>query len=471
MKLGLRLLFAFFVINGLAAFFILRVFTAEIKPSARQVMEDLLVDTAYILAELASQDLAAGQMTNGQFAQQVSRYATRSVNASIWGMRKQSLDYRIYVTDPKGIVVFDSENRALGQDYSNWRDVALTLRGEYGARATREVANDERTGVMYVAAPVLAEGQLIGVLAVAKPARTVQVFIDRAERKIFLRGLLLLALSAAVGIAVTCWLVWNIRKLRHYALNAEAGHKLAAPRVPGEFGDLAAALETMRARLEGRDYVEAYVQALTHELKSPVAAIRGAGELLLDDLPPADRGIFAQQIVEQTQRVQRLIERLLDLSKLEQRQALAVQTPINLSSCTHAAIAHIRDRATQKNTRIDCTGVAADGLWEAELVTMAVSNLLAIVFNMRMTASARSLSRGAVGSSARITGGRLIRPLAIATRCCSPPDSCDGMALARCSTSSEVRSSMARRRASSLGVPASMGSKATLSVTSRKGMR
>ena len=376
MKLGLRLLFAFFVINGLAAFFILRVFTAEIKPSARQVMEDLLVDTAYILAELASQDLAAGQMTTGQFAQQVSRYATRRVNASIWGMRKQSLDYRIYVTDQKGIVVFDSENRALGQDYSNWRDVALTLRGEYGARATREVANDERTGVMYVAAPVLAEGQLIGVLAVAKPARTVQVFIDRAERKIFLRGLLLLALSAAVGIAVTCWLVWNIRKLRHYALNAEAGHKLAAPRVPGEFGDLAAALETMRARLEGRDYVEAYVQALTHELKSPVAAIRGAGELLLDDLPPADRGIFAQQIVEQTQRVQRLIERLLDLSKLEQRQALAVQTPINLSSCTHAAIAHIRDRATQKNTRIDCTGVAADGLWEAELVTMAVSNLL-----------------------------------------------------------------------------------------------
>jgi hypothetical protein len=34
---------------------------------------------------------------------------------------------------------------------------------------------------------------------------------------------------------------------------------------------------------------------------------------------------------------------------------------------------------------------------------------------IRITASARSLSRGAVGSSARITGGRLTRPRAIAT--------------------------------------------------------
>lgn len=376
MKLGIRLLFAFFVINGLAAFFVLRVFTAEIKPSVRQVMEDLLVDTAHILAELASQDLAAGQITNGQFAQQVNRYAKRSVDASIWGLRKQSLDYRIYVTDAKGKVVFDSENRALGQDYSNWRDVALTLRDEYGARATREVVGDDRTGVMYVAAPVLAQGEIIGVLTVAKPVKTVQNFIDRAERKVFLSGLLLLVLSAAVGIAVTLWLVWSIRKLRRYALSAQAGHKLAVPQVPGELGDLAAAMETMRARLEGRDYVESYVRALTHELKSPVAAIRGAGELMLDDMPPADLPIFAQQIVEQTQRVQRLIDRLLELTKLEQRQALEVQTQVNLATCAQAAIDQIRSRAMQKNTTIYCTGVAADGFWEAELVTIAVSNLL-----------------------------------------------------------------------------------------------
>jgi ribulose-bisphosphate carboxylase large chain len=56
----------------------------------------------------------------------------------------------------------------------------------------------------------------------------------------------------------------------------------------------------------------------------------------------------------------------------------------------------------------------------------------AMSLRMRITASARSLSSGAVGSSARITGGRLTSARAMDTRCCSPPESCDGMARARC---------------------------------------
>jgi putative ABC transport system ATP-binding protein len=40
---------------------------------------------------------------------------------------------------------------------------------------------------------------------------------------------------------------------------------------------------------------------------------------------------------------------------------------------------------------------------------------------MRITPSARSLSCGAVGSSANITGGRFANARAIDTRCCSPP--------------------------------------------------
>ena len=60
MKLGLRLLLGFFAITGLTAFFVLRVFLAEVKPSVREVMEDIMVDTANLLAELAADDLGTG---------------------------------------------------------------------------------------------------------------------------------------------------------------------------------------------------------------------------------------------------------------------------------------------------------------------------------------------------------------------------------------------------------------------------
>ena len=396
MRLGIRLLFAFFLINGIAAFFVLRVFMAEIKPSVREVMEDMMVDTANILAELASEDLAAGRLAAGAdnsstspFAQHVRRYATRPIDAAIWGFSKQSLDYRIYVTDTTGRVLFDSENRAIGADYSQWRDVARTLRGEYGARSTRDVEDDDTSGVMHVAAPIYVKEQIAGVLTVAKPTRTVQRFIDRAERKVFMGGLLLLALSAAVGVAVTLWMVWNVRRLRDYALSVQGpadGERhdpgappttaLAVPEVPGELGDLARAMDRMRARLEGRDYIEGYVRALTHELKSPVAAIRGAGELLQDELPAADRAEFATQVVQQSERLQRIIDRLLELSKLEQRHHAEGRAPVALQACAQAAIGETRARAAQRGIMLALSGTDSNGPWEAELVTMALTNLL-----------------------------------------------------------------------------------------------
>jgi two-component system sensor histidine kinase CreC len=396
MRLGIRLLFAFFLINGIAAFFVLRVFTAEIKPSVREVMEDMMVDTANILAELASDDLAAGRLEDGAagsaFAQHVRHYAARPIDAAIWGFSKQSLDYRIYVTDATGRVLFDSENRAVGADYSQWRDVARTLRGEYGARSTRDVEGDDTSGVMHVAAPIYVPGtaadgrRIAGVLTVAKPTRTVQRFIDRAENKVLASGVLLLVLSAAVGVAVTLWMVWNVRRLRDYALSVQgpaAGDHdsppttaLAVPEVPGELGDLARAMDRMRARLEGRDYIEGYVRALTHELKSPVAAIRGAGELLQDDLPPADRTEFATQVVQQAERLQRIIDRLLELSKLEQRHHADAPVPVALQDCARAAVAHTQGRAGQRGITLAVTGSGASGPWEAELVTLALTNLL-----------------------------------------------------------------------------------------------
>eukprot|EP01034_Spumella_vulgaris_P004308 gene4308-5492_t len=154
MRLGIRLLFAFFLINGIAAFFVLRVFMAEIKPSVREVMEDMMVDTANLLAEVASDDLASGQLardaSQSRFAQRVRHYATRPIDAAIWGFSKQSLDYRIYVTDTTGRVLFDSENRAIGADYvafSGHKMCGPTGIGVlYGRRALLDMLTPDETG-------------------------------------------------------------------------------------------------------------------------------------------------------------------------------------------------------------------------------------------------------------------------------------------------------------------------------------
>lgn len=376
MRLGLRILFGFFLITGLAGVFVLRIFVAEVKPSVREVMEDMMVDTANILAELAVDDLRAGTMPQGRFAEQVAAYARRPIDARIWGLDKQSLDFRVYVTDITGKVVFDSTQRALGQDYSQWRDVARTLRGEYGARATREVYSDDRSSVLYVAAPVNADGKVIGVLTVAKPVATVQAFIDRAEHKILVSGLWLLAISAAVGVAVTLWVVASVRRLRRYANAMEAGKKLPLPNMPGELGELAQAMQAMRIRVEGREYIEAYVRALTHELKSPLAAIRGAGELLQEPLPETDRQEFTADVLAQTQRLQLLVDRLLELSKLEQRQELLDPQKLRLGDFLASFVARARGERPHVNLLLAAAGDNAECRIEPDLLTLALNNLI-----------------------------------------------------------------------------------------------
>ena len=379
MRLGLRVFFGFFLIAGLSAVLLLKVFLAEVKPSVREVMEDLMVDTANLLAETAADEMEAGGIRpDGWLATQLKRYTQREVDVMIWGLRKQSLDLRIYVTDTTGRVVMDSgQPSAVGQDYSQWRDVALTLRGEYGARSSRDRSADDRSTVLVVAAPVVKDGRKLGVVSLTKPVASVQRFIDRAETRVFWAGAALLAASLVVGVAVTLWLVASVRRLRRYAQQAQAGQAIAPPDMPGELGDLAQAMDDMRRRMEGREQLEHDVRALTHELKSPLAALRASGELLQDELPAADRQRFAAQVLDQTARLQTLVERVLGLSQLEAQVGLSERQHVVLADWAEAQLDRQASRLAQKQLRIVWTArhdVVVDV--DATLLELALGNLL-----------------------------------------------------------------------------------------------
>ncbi|WP_442781490.1 two-component system sensor histidine kinase CreC [Collimonas fungivorans] len=353
MKLGIRILLGYFLIVGLAGVFIQRVFLAEVKPAVRQAMEDTLVDTANILAELAADDMKQNRIADGNFASRVREYAHRDINAKIWSFRKTTLDYRIYVTDLKGIVQFDSTGRAVGQDYSRRNDVYLTLQGNYGVRSTRDVDSDERSTVMHVAAPIIDNGKMIGVLTVAKPNNTLQPAISQSERTILRWGTLLLVLSLAVGLAVTLWISRSLGALQRYARAVTAGERAQPPtKGASEIVELGRALESMRQRLEGKQYVEHYIHSLTHEMKSPLAAIRGAAELLDEDLPAAEQRRFAHNIRGQSQRLSELIEKMLALAAIEHRQALENIVAIDLGQLLAEVIALLEPRLQQAKVTV-----------------------------------------------------------------------------------------------------------------------
>lgn len=319
MKIGLRLLFGYFLVVGLAAWFIMGVFVQEVKPGVRVGQEESMRLATRLLAAVVAPELKAGA---GQSAL-LARLAGSGVDTS---------EYRLYITDAQGVVVFDSSGADVGKDYSRWNDVYLTLRGKYGARSTKSDPADELSTVMHVAAPVLDDGRVIGVLTLAKPNAALQPFVERSQQQVMQRGGVVLALSLVLGVGFVLWLAFQLRRLSAYAQAVEAGEKAELPKLSdNEIGKLGRALEAMRRQLEGKEYVEEVMQTLAHELKSPIAAIQGAAELLQEDMPAEERARFLKNILEQNARERRLIERLLSLVRVEKQQGLAAPQPVALA--------------------------------------------------------------------------------------------------------------------------------------------
>nr|WP_320132948.1 two-component system sensor histidine kinase CreC [uncultured Holophaga sp.] len=377
MKLGVRVFLGFFLIVAMAAYAVLAIFVQEVKPGVRQGMEVALVDTANLLAELVAPDFQAGAPRPAALAEAFARYQERQPRARIWGLPKSRADFRIYVTDRSGRLLYDTDGDVPGADYSRWNDVHLTLQGQYGARSTRRSPSDPSSSTMYVAAPIRLEGELVGVLSVGTATASLVPFAERSERTVYRAGLLLMGAALLLGVGLTLWLTRSLARLQAYARQVSEGRRSPLPRLSGELADLGRALETMREKLEGRHYVERYVQALTHELKSPLAGIHGAVELLEEQPPEPERSRFLGHIREQDERLQRLVGKMLELASLESRQALERSERVSLLSVVSSVLRAQEERMARGGIGIDLE-LPREAWTEGDplLLELALANLL-----------------------------------------------------------------------------------------------
>jgi two-component system sensor histidine kinase CreC len=152
-----------------------------------------------------------------------------------------------------------------------------------------------------------------------------------------------------IGLGCTLWLVHGLRRLQRYARAVAAGERAEMPlRGASELAELGRSVQSMRLRLENKQYVEHYIHTLTHEMKSPLAAIGGAAELLQEDMPAADRNRFVANIRRQAQRLEEMIRKLLALAALEQRQSLETHEPVALVPLIAQLLHELEPRARQR---------------------------------------------------------------------------------------------------------------------------
>ena len=143
-------------------------------------------------------------------------------------------------------------------------------------------------------------------------------------------------------------------------------------------GVIGAAYDEMRDALAGRNYVADYVQTLTHEVKSPLSAIRGAAELLQEpDMPLPQRQRFLGNITREAGRIQEMVDRMLELTALETRRSLGKTEIVPLKPLLDELASAAQGAAALRGICIDVEAAedaAVEG--DAFLLRRAVSNLL-----------------------------------------------------------------------------------------------
>jgi two-component system sensor histidine kinase CreC len=342
--------------------------------------------TANLLAEVVAVDVFKADELRNAFA----GAHRREIEARIFEHTKRTVGIHVYLTDSKGVVVFDSDGgRREGEDYATKRDVARTLAGKYGARSSRDRENDSTTSVLYVAAPVGNPAKPDGVLTVYKAQADVLPLVRERQRIIYTAcGMIGGGILFLIG-AVFLWLFHPIGKITEYARAIERGERPAKPKIGigREVNTLAHALDSMRDVLEGRRYAERYIQTLTHEMKSPLAAIRGAAELLDEEIPVDVRKRFLENIRAETARSERLINRLLELSAIEGRTSLETADEVDFHAIVARAIDQARPLAEVAGVQLADRAEASPVLLRGDsfILRAAVTNLLenAIDFSPR----------------------------------------------------------------------------------------
>jgi signal transduction histidine kinase len=125
-------------------------------------------------------------------------------------------------------------------------------------------------------------------------------------------------------------------------------------------GGMAVLTRTLRHDAELRRRQQNFLAAVSHEFKSPLASIQLAAETLVLRSRDDDSKRLGTRILEDGERLLRMIDNLLDTTRLEEGRQRLTPQPTNLHSSSNTAIAAIAERARASGVTV--TLAVADDL-------------------------------------------------------------------------------------------------------------
>lgn len=236
---------------------------------------------------------------------------------------------RIVVTDRKGVEVVDSRGPSYrGFGITGDEEITEALNEGYGASTRTDPVSGLYT--MYVAYPIELPGAAdIGVIRLSKPTESITGLLHSIQNAILVAGLVAVGVAALISILLALGLARPIKEIRSASIRFGKGELSARSDVKGrsDLAELSRSFDRMADRIE-RSFDEIseldklksdFVANVSHELKTPLSAVKGLAETLLDGAIE-DKEVsrkFLLDILSESERLLLMVNNILNISKIE----------------------------------------------------------------------------------------------------------------------------------------------------------
>jgi signal transduction histidine kinase len=226
---------------------------------------------------------------------------------------------RIVIVDANGVSVADSDNLdAAPRDFSTRPEIAAALTGQrdLGRRPSETLGTD----LLYVAVPVGSSGKILGAVRITYPATTLNDAVRENWYRLGLLSVVVLVSVTIVGITLARQVTRPVRNLESAAeslASGDLGRRVPVARGVPELASLGRTFNDMADRIETLVASQrAFIADASHQLRTPLTALRLRLENLEDSATEADRGAVTAAITE-TNRLARLVDGLLAIARAE----------------------------------------------------------------------------------------------------------------------------------------------------------
>ena len=340
LNIGTKLFLLYFIVSSSLLWLFAQRTTFE---SAKSV----LVEVSSLMSRVASQNNKDGKIDLETFETLIVNYLRSQRNTIDKNSPQKLENLAIYVTDKDGLLVLDSRGLTLGKDMRDANEVESALSGVTDSTSVvmEEAAGSKKargavieyflkSRFLNASNPIYGNnGEIIGTVVVVAP------LIDLMGESYLLRFIFyIFVISLLFGFLGSYRISRNINRIQKYTSNLFGGEDVLMPDLNNQFNKLARTIRDARADVELKDDVEQYIDTLAHELRTPITGIQLTAENLLTPMSDKQRKRFVENILESNRHMDVLVNRLLELSRIERREALKNVEILNIKEAVNTVL-------------------------------------------------------------------------------------------------------------------------------------